>query len=437
MLVNGICFFGIVEFYGIVKEIRVAELLDDGVCRVGHPNGVICEVIVFDSAVCDGTGRIAALILIGENSLESFPCELRIDTAKTFAVAGHIAVAVMTYTRPTRAHVCRIFHPTVDQVVEILPRSLDGNTAEVSFDLCFHRRKFRFCAFRSDRSDGIKIIHFHAELEISGLGFAGSKCDGVLQSKAELFGVTIAVRAAAEFAESRRMLFVAVRTDERIASCIKARDLFGCDHVAIDLSVALGPERTVILGKYGFLFFVEAALTKAVCLRTVCTVDLCFRVGNEVQCAFGVAVVGERYAPDLASALVRNEDANGACNAVIGKANGGEAVYVVASVIGVAVVKRKTEKAPMLAIFRKENVSVREKKDSSAHVVLTKTFAKTDLRRECYIFIVEHVVIPMTGRFGLRYGIGIIAVKMSVPFEFCHSKKPNLSVKILIYILIF
>jgi hypothetical protein len=94
---------------------------------------------------------------------------------------------------------------------------------------------------------------------------------------------------------------------------------------------------------------------------------------------------------------------------------------VVTSVIGVTVIERKTEKAPIRAVFSKENISVGKKEDSSAEVVLTKTFAKANLRCERYIFVVEHVIIPMTGRFGLRNGIRIVCVKVSVPFEFCHS----------------
>ena len=68
-----------------------------------------------------------------------------------------------------------------------------------------------------------------------------------------------------------------------------------------------------------------------------------------------------------------------------------------------------------------ENISVGKKLYSSAHRVLTNRFAEADLRGEAYVFVVEHVVIPMTGRFGLRNGIRIVCVKVSVPFEFCHS----------------
>ena len=53
-----------------------------------------------------------------------------------------------------------------------------------------------------------------------------------------------------------------------------------------------------------------------------------------------------------------------------------------------------------------------------------------------YIFIVEHVVIPMTGRFGLRDGIGIVCVKMTVPFEFCHNKNQTFLSKLYIYFFI-
>jgi hypothetical protein len=217
------------------------------------------------------------------------------------------------------------------------------------------------------------------------------------------------------------MLFVTERTDERVSSGIKACDLLGSGHIAIDLSVGLGPKRTVILCKNGFLFFVEAALTKAVTLGTVRTVNFGFCVRNEIQRTFCVAVIGERYAPDFTSARGGNENTNGACDILIRKIDRGEAVLVVTSVIGIAIVKRKTEKAPISAVFSEENISVGKKKDSSAEVILTKTFAHTNLRCERYIFIVEHVVIPMTGRFGLRDGIRIVCVKVSVPFEFCHS----------------
>ena len=234
---------------------------------------------------------------------------------------------------------------------------------------------------------------------MNGLGFAGVERDGVLQSKAELFGVTVGIRATAVFAERYGMLLVAEGTDERVSSGIEAGDLIGSGHIAVDLAIGSGPKRTVVLSENSFLFFIEAALTKAIALRTVCTVNLRFRVGNEVECACGIAVVGERYAPDLASALVRNEDANGTCDIFIGKIDRGEAGSVVTSVIGVTVIERKTEKAPIRAVFSKENISVGKKEDSSAEVVLTKTFAKANLRCERYIFVVEHVIIPMTGRF--------------------------------------
>ena len=275
---------------------------------------------------------------------------------------------------------------------------------------------------------GIRYIYGYIVLGIILLILAWKSKFSVYFSSLKMLFLVM-VGATTVFAHSNGGLFVTEGTDECVSSGIEARNVFGSGHIAPDLAFFIGAVRTVILCPNRLFVIHEAALTQAVALGFICAVNFCFRVRNEIERAGGIAVIGEGNAPEFVFALVGNENTNRARDILIGQTNGGEARRVIAGVIGVTVIEGKTEQAPISACFRNENISVGNRLHTSAHGVLTNRFAKTNLRSKAYIFIVEHVVIPMTGRFGLRDGIGIVCVKMTVPFEFCHNKNQTFLIK--------
>ena len=61
----------------------------------------------------------------------------------------------------------------------------------------------------------------------------------------------------------------------------------------------------------------EAACAEIVALRTVGSVQLCFRIGDKLDSAGMIAHIGKRHAPNLPSALAWDEDAHRAFDSVI------------------------------------------------------------------------------------------------------------------------
>ena len=237
MLVNGVFFLRIVEFHRFIEQRGITELSYDGIHRKGHPHGVVRKIAVADRAVDDGSRRIAALILIGEHALHALPGELRIDRRETLRIACHIAVTVMAHTRPARAHIRGVFHPAVDEMIEAFPRRFDSDTAQHLAILFFHRGKLRSDGIR--RRDDLRRIQRDAEDKMHSMALTRRERQGVFQREAQLFRIAVASRAAAVLTKCHRMLLIPVRTDESVASRIKARGLLRSGHIAPNVTVAL------------------------------------------------------------------------------------------------------------------------------------------------------------------------------------------------------
>ena len=64
----------VIEFDLGIQIIHVAQFLGDGMGGKYQPNGIVGEVFVLNISVKEGTGGIAVLILIGENTAKALGC---------------------------------------------------------------------------------------------------------------------------------------------------------------------------------------------------------------------------------------------------------------------------------------------------------------------------------------------------------------------------
>ena len=240
----------------------------------GHPYGVVGKISVSYIAADDRSRRIAVFILIGKYALHAFPCERGIDGGETFRIARHIAIAVMTHACPTAAHIGSVAKPAVVEIIQVLYRRFYLDIVQTLCIFFFHSGKFtRYgCIGRAEKfipgeSDAYDIMN--------GLTLACVECQRIFEYIAELLGIAVASGAAVSFAESRRVLLIAVRTDEGISSGVEACRLLGRGHISPYGTIALCIEGHKILAPNGIFLFVKAARCEIVSLRLIRIVDFC------------------------------------------------------------------------------------------------------------------------------------------------------------------